>query len=163
MSATERVYRMRSSERIVTIVLLVLGLFFSVAIWRGVLSGIREPRFFEMMAPVAFSLAAALFALRAFRNSVCLSERAIELRALSGTRTLPLDKIKGRRRYRDKGDDVSPGVWHLVLEPKDNSFPKLDIEELYQFDSRFYAWFDSLPDLDASAKTRSKPSNFGLS
>jgi hypothetical protein len=96
---------MRSSQRIVTVILLISGLFFSVMIWGGVLAGIREPRFLEMMFPVVFSLAATLFAIRAFRNSVRLSEQAIELRGLSGIRVLPLDKIKGRRRYLSKGDD----------------------------------------------------------
>ena len=162
MGANQRVYRMRSSQRIVTIVLLIFGLFFSIAIWGGVLSGTREPRFFEMMFPLVFSLAATLFAIRAFRNSVCLSDEAIELRGLSGRRALPLDKIKGRRRYLSKGDDESPDVWHLVFEPNDDRFPKLDIEELYRFDGRFYAWYNSLPDLDELDKTRSKPSNFGL-
>jgi hypothetical protein len=162
MSAARRVYRMRSSQRIVTMVILIVGLFFAVGIWGGVLSGIREPRLFEMMAPVVFSLVAALFAIRAFRNSVCFSEQAIELRGLLGTRILPLDKIKGRRRYLSEGDEGSPDVWHLVLEPNDDRFPKLDIEELYKFDDSFYRWFTSLPDLDQLDRTRPKPSNFGL-
>lgn len=162
MGAIQRVYRMRSSQRIITIILLIGGLFFSVMSWGGVLAGIREPRFLEMMAPVVFSLAATLFTIRAFRNSVCLSDEAIKLRGLSGIRVLPLGKIKGRRRYLSKGDDESPDVWHLVLEPNDDRFPKLDIEELYQFDNQFYVWFNSLPDLDELDKTRSRPSNFGL-
>ena len=160
--SNDRVYRMRSSQRFTAIVLLVVGLFFSVGIWAGVLSGARDPKFFEMMAPVLFSLLAALFTIAAFRNSVRFSSQSIELRSLSGTRVLPLDKVRGRRRYLSRGDGESPDVWHLVLEPNDDRYPKLDLEELYRFDEGFYAWFNSLPDLDEFDKTCPKPSNFGL-
>ena len=153
---------MRSSQRVVGTVLFTTGIFFFVAIWGGVLSGLRDATFFKMMFPIVFMLFAALMTFRAFRNSVRFSDQAIELRGLSGARALPLDKIKGRRRYVSRGDEASPDVWHLVLEPNDDRFPKLDIEELYGFDDRFYAWFTSLPNLDELDKTLPKPSNFGL-
>jgi hypothetical protein len=162
MISNERVYRMKSSQRAVTIVLLVGGLIFSVVIWAGVLTGVRDPKFFEMMSPILFSIVAALFTMAAFRNSVRFSGEAIELRSLSGTRVLPLDKVSGRRRYLSKGDENSPSVWHLVIEPNDDQYPKLDLEERYRFDDNFYEWFNSLPDLDDLDKTRPKPSNFGL-
>jgi hypothetical protein len=158
----ERVYRMRSSQRVVAIVLLVVGLLFSVAIWVPVLSGRRDPKFLKMMFPILFLTAAALFTIRAFRSLIRLSDEAIELHGFSGARILPLDKIRGRRRYLSRGDEDSPDVWHLVLESNDDRFPKLDIEELYRFDDKFYAWFTSLPDLDELGETRPKPSTFGL-
>lgn len=161
-NGTGRTYRMRSSQRLVSIVLLAFGLFIWVGIWGGVLAGTRDPSFFEMMVPVLFSLAGALFAFRAFSNSVRFSDHAIELRGLSGTKILPIDKIKGRRRYLSKGDADSPDVWHLVLEPNDDRFPKLDIEKSYRFDEDFYSWLNALPDLDKIDKTGPKTSNFGL-
>lgn len=75
MVAGYRVYRMRSSQLIVSIVLLVFGLFFLLATWGGVLSGMRDAKFLEMMFPIAFSLGAAFFIIGAFRNSVHLSGR----------------------------------------------------------------------------------------
>lgn len=162
MASTERVYRMRSSQRVIAIILLVAGLFFLVGFWGSVLSGARDAKFFELMVPMLFLLLAVFFTVRAFRNSVRLSDQVIELRSLRGTRTLPLDKIKGRRRYLSRGDGESPDVWHLVLESNDDRYPKLDIEELYRFDDRFYIWLSSLPDLDELDKSRPKPSNFGL-
>jgi hypothetical protein len=113
------------------------------------------------LCPV-FLVFAALITFRGFRNSVLLSDQVIELRGLSGTRALPLDKIRGRRRYLSRGDEDSPDVWHLVFEPNDDRFAKLDIEKLYRFDDRFYSWFTSLPDLDELDKTRPRTSNFGL-
>ena len=78
-------------------------------------------------------------------------------------RTLPLDKIRGRRRYLDGGGDESPSIWHLKLEPNDDQFPALEFEErYYKLDDHFFAWFNTLSDLDALEKTRPRTSNFGL-
>ena len=156
------VYRMNPRQLIVSSAILVGGLVFSVAIWVQVLAGTREPSFYEMTVSVAITLLACVFTVRAFRSSICLSETAIEKRGLTGTITLPLDKIEGRRRYLDQGDDDSPNVWHLVLEPNDDRFPRLDIEEVYRFDDSFYRWFNGLPDLDELDKRKPKKSNFGL-
>ncbi len=157
-----RVYRMKSGQHFVGFVLLTFGLFFGVAIWGGVITGVREANFLEMMFPVVFSLFAGVFTFRTFRNSVHLSETAIEVRSISGPKELPFDKIKGRRRYLDHGDENSPSVWHLVLEPNDDRFVKIDIEELYRFDDFFCKWFNEPPDLDELDRTRPKTSNFGL-
>ena len=156
------VYRMKSSQRAVSLVLLVAGLLFWFAMWGAVLTGRRDPDLLEMMFPILFSTVAAFFTICAFRNSVRCSDYTIELQTLFSTRIMPIGKIKGRRRYLSRGDAESPGVWHLVIESDDDRYPKLDIEELYRFDDRFYAWFMSLPDLDELDKTRRKPSNFGL-
>ena len=157
-----RVYRMKSGQRFVGFVLLTFGLFFGVAVWGGAITGAKEANFLEMMFPIAFSLFAGVFTYRGFRNSVHLSETSIELRCTSGHKELPFDKIKGRRRYLDHGDENSPSVWHLVFEPNDDRFVKIDIEELYRFDDFFCNWLNELPDLDALDKTRPKTSNFGL-
>ena len=156
------VYRMNPGQHVVGIVVLAIGLVGIVGIWTGVIMGTREPSVFEMMIPVIIAVGAALFTIRAFHNSVCLSDAALVVRGLSGTRVLPLDKIEGRRKYLDKGDEHSPSVWHLVVESNDDRFPKLDIEEIYRFDDFFYRWFDALPDLDEADKHRPKPSNFRL-
>src|SRR4051812_29405317 len=162
MFAAERVYRMKSSQRIVGIVLVAVFLLVVVAIWSEVFLDTRAPNFFEMMAPVVALLFVVAMAIRSFHNAVIVSDQRIDLRGISGTRSLPLDKIKGRRRYLSQGDAESPDVWHLVIESDDDRFPNLDMEELYRFDDEFYAWFTALPDLDELDKTRPKPSNFGL-
>lgn len=162
MNGTDSIYRMKSSQRFAAIVLVIGGLFSFVVIWGGMLTGRRDATFLELIFPICFTLLAAIFTVRAFRNAVCFSNNAIELRGFWSTRILPLDKIKGRRRYLSRGDENSPDVWHLVLETNDDRYPKLDIEELYRFDDLFYTWFNALPDLDQIDKSRSKTSNFGL-
>lgn len=162
MTGTNRIYRMKTSQRLVSIVLLVVGLLFTVEIWWSVLTGTRETKFLEMMFPLVFSLAAAIFTLRSFQNMVRLSDDTLEFRGPSGTRVLPLDKIKGRRRYLSRGDVDSPDIWHLVFEPNDDRYTKIDLEELYRFDEAFYTWFNALPDLDEIDKANPRVSNFGL-
>lgn len=74
---TNRVYRMKSSQRFVATVLLIVGFFFSVGIWGGVLTGIRDAKFLELMFPIVFTLVAATFTVRAFRNAIYFSDNAI--------------------------------------------------------------------------------------
>jgi hypothetical protein len=162
MNGTDHIYRMKTSQRVVSIVLLVAGLLFTVGIWWSALTGTREPKFLEMMFPPVFSLVAAIFTWRSFQNMVRLSEDALEFRGPSGMRVLPFDKIKGRRRYLSRGHVDTPDVWHLVLEPNDDRYTKIDLEELYRFDQAFYTWFNGLPDLDEIDKANPKVSNFGL-
>ena len=162
MTGTNHIYRMKTSQRVVSIALLVVGLLLTVGIWWSELTGAREPKLLEMMFPIVFLLLAAIFTLRGFQNTVRLSEDSLEFRGPSGTRVLPLDKIKGRRRYLSRGDVDSPDVWHLVLEPNDDRYTKIDLEELYRFDEAFYTWFNALPDLDEIDKANPRVSNFGL-
>ncbi len=157
-----RRYRMKSSQRAVCITLCVVGIFFLLAFWGGVLIGKREPKFLELMFPVMYLVFAGTMTVRSYHNQVALCEESIALRSLRGNTVLPLDKVKGRRRYLSRGDGESPDVWHLVLEPNDDRYPKLDVEELYRFDDAFYQWFNQLPDLDESDKHQPNPSNFGL-
>ena len=156
------IYRMKSSQRAVGIILLGVGTFFLVAFWGGAISGTRDATMLELFVPIAYLLFAGFFTARAYRNFVALSENAVELQSLVARKKLPFDKIHGRRRYLVRGDENSPSVWHLKLEPNDDRFPTLDFEETYRFDEAFYAWFNALPNLDALDKELSKPSNFGL-
>jgi hypothetical protein len=153
---------MRAGQHIVGVSVFSIGFIVAVGIWSRVILGDREPNWYEMTIPVVVSAGGSLFAIRAFRNTVRLSDSAIETHGMAGRQVLPLDKIEGRRRYLDKGDENSPSVWHLEIVPNDDRFPKLDIQEIYRFDEYFNRWFESLPDLDELDKHRPKPSNFGL-
>jgi hypothetical protein len=159
-----RIYRMRPSRRIVGIILVLVGILLVVVIWGGVITGATKPSFIRMMVPILWTIVAGLFAISTIRAQVRVSDTEIEQRTLRRRHTLPFDKIRGRRRYVSRGGEDSPEVRHLVLEPNDDRFPKLDIEEFYGFDERFYQWFNSLPNLDEvdNSKTTAKASNFGL-
>lgn len=157
-----RVYRMNTFQRVFSLIFSGFSAFVLVATWSEMLTGKREVTFVEVMLPVVFVLAGALFTVRAFRNWISLTSNSIELKSLTANAILPFEMIKGRRRYLDKGDADSPSVWHLVLESKNDRFPKIDIQESYRFDEYFYNWFNALPDLDELDKTKPKTSNFGL-
>jgi len=134
-----RVYRTNAFQRVFSLIFTGFAAFALVAIWYGILSGAREPIFWDMAVPVILVIAGVLFTFRAFRNSVYLSDNAIRFKSLVDDSVLPFDKIKGRRRY-----------------------PKIDLQETYKFDDHFYRWFNALPDLDELDKHRLKTSNFGL-
>jgi len=141
--------------------LLLSGLFLQCTVWRAVLDGRPDGSISKAIMAAGALLLGFFFALRAWCSRVRLSEIAIEVDGLTGKSMLPLDKIEGRRRYLDGGSADAPGDWHLVLEPIDDRFPRLDIEEIYRFDAFFYQWFNGLPDLDERDKLRPKSSNFG--
>jgi hypothetical protein len=159
---TSRVYRMSIFSRVFGIIFTAFGVIFLVVAWHGILASAKVSRFVEMIISIALVIVGVYFTIRTFRNSVCLSAKSIELRDASGSRVLPFDKIKGQRRYTVEGGGDGVNVHHLVLQPNDDQFPRLDIEENYNFDDFFYRWFNALPDLDELDKTKPKTSNFGL-
>ncbi|MFZ0303284.1 MAG: hypothetical protein WAL75_11375 [Terracidiphilus sp.] len=56
-----------------------------------------------------------------------------------------------------------PRNWHLKVESDDDRYVSLDFQEnAFRFDSAFFDWFKSLPDLDELDKTGPKTSDFGL-
>ncbi len=98
-----------------------------------------------------------------FKSYISLSPSAIEYRSPFRRNKLSLDKIRGRRRYLDRGDAQMPSEWRLKIESDDDRYPSLDFQEHYfRFDAAFFDWYKSLPDLDELDKTRPKTSNFGL-
>jgi len=160
-AGSRRVYRMRTSQRFVWVVFLAFGVLIGVGEVYGVLSGVAQPTFLTTIFPPVFIALTAIGTLRAFSNWISLSDAEFEACTLRGKRVLPRDKVRGRRKYCDDSAE-GPNVWHLVVETNDDRFPKIDIEELYQFDDYFYRWFNSLPDLDELDKYKLKTSNFGL-
>jgi len=145
---TTRIYRVKRSQLVVAIVILLFGLIFLGTVSIQVLVGNKEADWAEILISLLISLVAGVFVIRALADSVSLSNETIELRSFGQSTVLPLNKIKGRRRYVSRGDEEVPAVTHLVLEPNDDRCPRLDIEEIYAFDDYFYAWFESLKDLD---------------
>ncbi len=159
----ERIYRIGWFQRFFCIVFTAFGVVLLIAFWGGAITGTREASWIELMVPILFIVAGGLFSARAFKNYIALSQSEIRMQRVLVLRALPIDKIRGRRRYLVKGDGESPNVWHLKVVSDDDRFPTLDFEEsYYTFDDYFWAWFKALPDLDERDKTGPKPSNFGL-
>jgi hypothetical protein len=133
--------------------------------WWPIVFGSKKPGTSDFLFPGLYLLTAAVSQVIAHRTFVRISENSIEVRHLFGTKVLPFANIKGRRTYTEKADPYGTPARHLVLEPKDGSFPRLDIKESKEFDETFYRWFDSLPDLDkldGIEEPKSKYANFSL-
>ena len=145
-----RVYRAKSVKPfVVGLVLIAAGWFLLLFVWKRTIRVIEDPSLFALI-PIVI---AVVLGVRTSKNTVCLSESAIAVEGFPGNKLLPFDKIRGRRRYFESNGD-SGGVRHLVLEPISERYPRLDIEEIYQFDDHFYRWFNNLPDLDEADKAR---------
>lgn len=163
VSGETRIYRIGWGQRVFCIVFMALSVVFLIGFWGGAISGEREATWLELMIPIVLLIMGSFFTARAFRNYIALLQTEIRIQTILGRQTLPLDKIRGRRRYLSRGDGESPSIWYLKLEPNDDRFPPLEFEEShYTLDDPFFRWFNALPDLDALDKLRPKTSNFGL-
>jgi hypothetical protein len=133
--------------------------------WWPILSGARKPALSDFLFPSLWLLFICFVVVTTYRNFMRLSRSSIELSTLLGSKVLPFEKIKGRRRYTEKADPYSDPKRHLVLEPNDDQYPRIDIRERKEFDESFYHWFNSLPDLDkldGIEEPKSKYNNFSL-
>jgi hypothetical protein len=157
-----RVYRLKWLVRVAASALLGFSTIFAATTWAKAITGEDVAHLFPMIVSVILVCGGVVWTLYAFRSTVTLSEDAIELSDLTGRKSLPLASIRGRRTYVVSGGSEPVQTRYLKLEPDDDRFPILDFQKDYNFDAAFYAWFNSLPDLDALDKTRPKNSNFGL-
>lgn len=168
---TARIYRITWWWRAGAIFFLAIGSVVSIGIWSGVIAGEREPKSGEMFASAVIAVVGVLLAWSAFRATVTLSEDAIELRTPFGSKSLARHAIRGRREYVvTGGGDEGGSTRYLKLESNDDRLPTIDIAKYFNFDDKFYQWFNALPDLDALDKQRREAlekdphnnSNFGL-
>jgi hypothetical protein len=118
--------------RAVSVVYLIGGCFFVIAIWGGVISGDREPKIFDMAVPLVLTVTGAFWVAHSFRTSVALRDDAIELCNLFTKKRLPFDAIRGRREYVSRG--ARSATRYLKLEPNDDRLPTLEFEKHYAFD-----------------------------
>ena len=131
--------------------------------WTRTLAGKLESTFTDLFVPIVLLMAGVFFIYVSFTNYVALSPSKIEYRSPFRRDELPIEKIRGRKRYLDRGGYEMPSEWRLKIESDDDRYSSLDFQEGYfRFDAAFFDWFKSLPDLDELDKTRPKASNFGL-
>jgi hypothetical protein len=80
-----------------------------------------------------------------FTARVELSDKSIEVRNLFSRRSLLLDSIRG---FRERTVIGKTRTTYLKIEPINETMPILEFGEYFNFDSAFYEWCYSLPDLD---------------
>lgn len=156
------VYRLKWWVRVAASAFLGLSAVLAATNWVRAMTGEKDAHLFQMIVSVVLVCVGVVWTLYAFQSTVTLTEDAIELRDLAGRKNLPLASICGRRTYVVTGGNPPGQTRYLKLEPDDDRLPILDFQKDYNFDAAFFAWFNSLPDLDSMDKTRPKSSNFGL-
>ena len=107
----------------------------------------------------AIALFAVCWAIYVFGAVIVLSGDAIEKRTPLKTDRLRFPQILGRRETVHRNFDGSY-IRYLQVVPRDPLLPVIKFQKFYVFDAGFYAWYDDLPDLDASNPTRSVGRSF---
>jgi hypothetical protein len=135
--------------------------FFLLFLWSAGYSDTDKDGKGVFLAGAVMAVAGLALTYRAFNVKVYLSPDAIELQGPLSTKSLPLQAIKGRRQYESERTRYSPKRYLMVVANSDE-LPTLRLRDDMNFDDAFYAWFNSLPDLDALEKKDTKDSKFGL-
>jgi hypothetical protein len=156
------VYRFNWLWRIFPLAFLAIGAAGSWDSWRNVLSGLREPKFFDLTVPALLLSAGLLMTTHFFVAKITFTIDAIEHRTIFGSKYLPLYEIRGRREYILRGSpDEGGNTRYLKLESNDDRVPDLEFSTSYAFDEAFFSWYYSLPDLDLKDKESGKGTNLG--
>lgn len=132
-------------------------LLFSVLGLAGLLwtqrAGLQGRSVAEMIEWTAIALFATGWLAYVFSAKIVLSYNAIEKRTLFKSDRLRFDHILGRREKVNRNFDGSY-IRYLQVVPRDALMPMIQFQKFYAFDAGFYAWYDDLPDLDASDRMR---------
>lgn len=157
-----RVYQMSWLFRGFALAFLIFGFLLFVTFLRGILTGEADPNITKTMIAIVLPIVGLFTAAHAFVSRVVFTNDALQRVTLIGRRTVPLNLIRGRREYVVNGDDP-PGSTRYVRLELNNGDKSIDLgKKLYNFDHQFWAWYNSLPDLDAADKVPHKDSGFGL-
>ena len=153
-------YRLSWWDRVSAIFFMLMG-FLLLFLWSAGNSDADQNGKGLFLAGALMALAGLLMTYRAFNIKVYLSPDAIEMQGPFSTKSLPMQAIKGRREYKPERTRYSPKRYLLVVANSDD-LPTFRLRDDMNFDEAFFAWFHSLPDLDALDKKNAKDSNFGL-
>ncbi len=147
---------MRLSLRIFSAVFVAFSLASSIGVWTRTQHLSIQVMAWEMLGTAAFLLAGAYLATSTFRSGITLSHDSIELQTPFKRRCLALASIRGRREY-EREDAEGGKTKYLKIIPRDDSLPTLAFPDHFDFDTKFYIWYDSLPDLDALERMSPDP------
>ena len=141
-------------------ILLMLGGWFVLFQWSAGNYDTGNPRQDPFLAGALVTVGGLAFTYWAFNVKVRLSPDAIELQGVFSTQSLPFAAIKGRREFDLPGRRLSPKRYVLVANS--DELPTLQLRSDLNFDDAFFAWFHSLPDLDALDKEHAESSDVGV-
>jgi hypothetical protein len=125
----------------------LLGLFGLLWSQHAGLQGRRPGELMEWVLITGFAVGWAVYV---FGAVIVLGENGIEKRTPLKTDSLRFAQIRGRRERVHRNFDGSY-IRYLQVIPRDELSPVIRFQKFYAFDADFHAWYDALPDLDATA------------
>lgn len=153
-----RVYRMVWWFRVFALVFLAGCPF---AVYELTREAVQESlRWTTILGATSLGVSAFFLIAKAFTSTLDFSGDSLTARWVFHTRTLEYSRIRGRREFVVTGEESS--TRYVRLETTDGSKPFDIAKNMYAFDDAFWAWYYSLPDMDAADKVGGKGSNFGL-
>ena len=148
-----RVYRMNSWIRWFAATLLLFSVLGLLGLLWSQHARMQGRSVAELIEWAAITLFAAGWMVYVFSAAIVLSSNAVEKRNLWRRDRLRFDQILGRREKLHRNFDGSY-IRYLQVVPRDSLMPIIQFQKFYTLDAAFYAWYDDLPDLDASDRMR---------
>lgn len=159
MSRAKRVYRLSPWIRLFATAFLLFSLLgLSGLLWSQD-AGVQGRNPAQTVEWAAITLFAVCWTIYVFGAVIVLSENTVEKRTPLKTDSLRFGDIRGRRETVHRNFDGSY-IRYLQVVPRDPLLQLIRFQKFYVFDAAFYAWYDELPDLDATDRTRSRDSEF---
>lgn len=156
---SRRVYRLSPWIRLFAAAFLAFSLLGLLGLLWSQHAGVQRRNPAEMVEWAAIALFAGCWAIYVFGAVIVLSSDAVEKRTPLKTDRLRFGQILGRRETVHRNFDGSY-IRYLQVIPRDPLLPVIKFQKFYVFDARFYAWYDDLPDLDASDRMRAAGRSF---
>jgi len=114
--------------------------------WCGMLDPERPPETTGFVVTGLLVMAGLLLLGHCLTARVSLGPDAIELKTLWSTKRMDFATIRGYREYETTDSD-GVKTRYIQLESLDYHQPALKFQDIYNFDTKFYEWFHSLPKL----------------
>lgn len=116
-------------------------------------TGLQGRSVAQVIEWAAIALFAAGWLTYVFSAAIVLTNSSVEKKSILKTDRLRFDQILGRREKVHRNFDGSY-IRYLQVIPRDGLLPAIQFQKFYSLDAAFYAWYDDLPDLDASDRMR---------
>ena len=148
-----RVYRMNPWNRLFAAAFLLFSVLGLAGLLWSQRAGMHGRNIAELIEWTAIALFAAGWTVYVFSAVIVLTSNAVEKRTVLRRDRLRFDQILGRREKIHRNFDGSY-IRYLQVIPRDGLMATIQFQKFYVLDAAFYAWYDDLPDLDASDRMR---------
>lgn len=139
------IYRGKDSLKAFGLLFLAFSAFFLYDAWRDRAPG--TDTWIKLAGGSVLLLVGVWLSVHSLRTRVVLSDESVSYTDVSGSRSLPLNKISCRREYEYVDDGVLCS--YLELVSNDAGLPSLKIpKHEFNFDAAFWGWMRRIPESD---------------